>query len=416
MIIHKNILKILDLAERWIKTDIRFLLKNGGWIFLGQFFSTLFSLVLVYVFANYLPTEIYGTYKYIISIISILYIFSLSGLNQSLTIAIAKGKEGNLFIATKTKFLFSLVGTLIGILLSLYYFFQGNIEYSILVLLSSVFIPFIGSFNIYGSYLQGKKKFKENSILIIFFSFIHSLLLVLTVYFSNNLFIIITVYYLVLAFLNYLFFTFSIKKHPPNTVSDRSFIGYGKHLSLMSVTNTVATHVDKIIIGHLFGPIDVAIYVFANAPIRKLLELFGKILGPLAFVKFSETSVAVLKKTLIIKILKSFLLVIPIFILYVYFSQYLYNIFFPQYYASIKYTRWLALIILAMPFMFLGTAITAQAQKKMLYYYKFSTNLFLIILMLILSPIFGVWGIVWSRVVYHFVSISILMYFFKRMN
>ncbi len=59
-----KICNFLRWSEKYIKTDMIYLVKGGFWLTLGQIISSVSSLLLVIAFANLLPKETYGIYKY----------------------------------------------------------------------------------------------------------------------------------------------------------------------------------------------------------------------------------------------------------------------------------------------------------------------------------------------------------------
>ena len=71
---------LLRWSEKWTKTDMIYLARGGFWLTLGQVISSLSAFLLAIAFANLLPKETYGEYKYILSIASILAIPTLTGM------------------------------------------------------------------------------------------------------------------------------------------------------------------------------------------------------------------------------------------------------------------------------------------------------------------------------------------------
>jgi len=168
-------------------------------------------------------------------------------------------------------------------------------------------------------------------------------------------------------------------------------IPFGKHLSLMSAMGTVAGHIDKILLWHFLGAVPLAIYSFATLPITHFQKAL-KISETLAFPKFANQEKEIFKKTLIPKILKfSAILIIPVG-LYILLAPYVYKLVFPQYLESIKYSQYYALVLLLFPKRFIGQVLTAQAKTKSIYAITTTNILVKIVLLLILLPLYGIWG------------------------
>ena len=70
--IKEKIYNLLRWSEKYTKTDMVYLAHGGFWLSFGQIISSLSSFLLAIAFANLLPKETYGNYKYILSIASIL--------------------------------------------------------------------------------------------------------------------------------------------------------------------------------------------------------------------------------------------------------------------------------------------------------------------------------------------------------
>ena len=89
-----RLIKILRWSEKYTKTDMVYLIKNGLWSGSAQFVSAVLGLLASIAFANLLPQEIYGQYKYLFSIAGIIWAFSLTNLSISVTQAVSRGFEG----------------------------------------------------------------------------------------------------------------------------------------------------------------------------------------------------------------------------------------------------------------------------------------------------------------------------------
>ena len=73
------------------------------------------------------------------------------------------------------------------------------------------------------------------------------------------------------------FFKITLNKFPPNQNHDPETISYGKHLSFTGIIGTVATYLDRLLIFHYLGAVEVAIYSIAIAPPEQIKNLFKNI-------------------------------------------------------------------------------------------------------------------------------------------
>ena len=81
-------------TESFIKTDLVYFLKGGFWINSNYIINSFFFLILSILFANFVSKDIFGIYKYIISITAIAGVFSLTGMNVAVMRAVAQGFDG----------------------------------------------------------------------------------------------------------------------------------------------------------------------------------------------------------------------------------------------------------------------------------------------------------------------------------
>ena len=114
----EQINNLIIFLERLIRTDVRYVFRGSFWFGVGHFVSTLSGVATAVAFANLLAPEIYGNFKYILSILPFLDISTLKRMDQSLTISVAKGFEGDTVNALKTKMKWGILGGLAGLALS----------------------------------------------------------------------------------------------------------------------------------------------------------------------------------------------------------------------------------------------------------------------------------------------------------
>lgn len=383
-------------TEKFTGTDMVYLTKGGFWLLLAQFFSLSSSFVLTLAFANLLTAETYGLFKYILSIAGILTITNLNGMGVAVIQATAKGHDGSLTSVIKPKISWGLLGSLLGTILSIYYFINNNLTLGTSVLIASLFVPFVDTFLNYNYFLSGKKLFKESSKYGNFSSIISTLLIV-TAIFTKNLYLIILVYFLSLTLTRLFFYLLTVKKYKVNDSENPQTISYGKHLSLMNILATVALYVDKLLIFHLLGASALAVYLIALAPIEQLRGT-TKILGTLALPKFSQNNFEETKKSIFKKIYKLDFIMLLVAVVYILACPYLFDLFFPKYLASVFYSQLLSLtLVLSSPVIILNNLLQSQQKTKELYSYNIFTSLFQIIILIILGYLYGLLGIIASR-------------------
>ena len=412
--IQLKLYQLLRWSEILLRTDTSYLIKGGFWLSIAKVFTSLTVLGSAIVFANFLPKEVYGTYKFVISLASIIGAFSLSGIGPAVTRAVAKGFDGALRTGTQTALKWNSSLFFIGIAGSIYYYVNGNNELSLALFIVAIFLPFRRSFSTYDSYLQGKKLFKLRTLYGVLGDGIPILILILIAFFFNNPIFMVFAFFASYTLMSVLLYITTIKKYKLQKEDVPETISYGKHLSLMSILNNFAAQLDKILLFHYVGPVQLAAYSFATAPPREISS-FNSILQTLLLPKVSSRSVEELKKTLPRKVGIVFLVSLFIFFAYVISAPYIFAIAFPAYTDVVFLSQIFALNILFFPGVLFVQTLIGHMQKKKLYIINTVIPSLKIILFFVLLPLYGVWGAVSALLLARTVQFIMLFYFFKKL-
>src|SRR3989344_4009783 len=124
----ERLYRFLRWSERYTKTDMVYLASGGFWLALGETVSAPSTFILAVAFASLVPPETYGAYKYLTSMAAMFAIFSLPGMGVAVTRASAQGNEHVIHSATRSRILFSLIGTVVALVGSGWYWIHHNNE------------------------------------------------------------------------------------------------------------------------------------------------------------------------------------------------------------------------------------------------------------------------------------------------
>ncbi len=402
MSIKTKIYRLLRKSERYTKTDMVYLAKGGFWLTLGQVVSSLSAFLLAIAFANLLPKETYGTYKYILSLMGLLAIPTLSGMGTAVTRAVAQGNDGSFLPALKLKIKWGLLGGLASVVLAGYYYLNNNIELTLAFLITAIFIPFLDSFALYGALLGGKKKFDVASKYGMWVKIIASLSIFITLFFTKNLLAILFIYLASYSLLRLIILKLSLK-YIDNKKEDAGTISYGKHLSLMGIIGMVAGQIDKILVFHFLGAGQLAIYSIAIAMPEQIKGIF-KNLSKLIFPKMVLISNKDIKKRYKKLYLQLFILILIIIIIYILSAPYIFKLLFPKYLLSILYSQVFILALFNLVTIPANNYLSAKKRIKKQYLNNILSGLIKIILTCIATPFFGIWGIIFAKISFRFIS------------
>lgn len=408
--IKDKIYKTLRISEKYTKTDMLYLTKGGFWLALSQIISMVAVFISSVAFANLLPKEIYGTYKYVISIFSILSIATLQGVNTALIRSVAQGFETSLDVALKTKLKFGVLGGIGSLVVAMYYFWNGNITLTLAFAIVAIFTPLIDAIGVYEYFLQGKKLFKDSAIYSVVAKIITTIILVLAIYYYDNVIVILLAFFMPLLLVRYVFLKLTIKKVNQNTQTDQGMISFGKHLSSVNVIATFARYIDSLLIFHFLGPVELAIYSFALAPADQIKNVLTKSVESLALPKFSQRSLAEIKKNIYPKMAAYGLLLSAIIIVYIVISPFVFDMFFPQYTESVFLTQVFSISILGLLATIPRSIMQSQKMVKDLYVFNTISAVIQIVMMFVLLYYFGLLGAILARVLGRFFTLFSSMY------
>lgn len=397
---------VVKRLERFTKTDIRYLLRGGFWLSIGRVLSAFSAFLVSVAFANLLPQETYGTYRFILSIAGVLSAFTLPAMSTALIRAVARGMDGSVHQATGVRIKVGALGALIALGIGLYYFIQGNYVLATANLIVAMFLPFFDTFTIINAYLQGKRDFRKDTVCDSIVKIIATGILVATAFLTTNLYFLLIAYfgsYTVLRAITYFYIVRSIPKKSP---VDPEMVTYGTHLSVMGLSGLIATHIDKILLFQHIGAVEVALYAVATAipeNARSAVKSFSILLTP-KFAKDSSEEIANRVASLWRKMILIGGVLVLATLAYIPLAPFLYGTLFPTYPDAVLLSQvsMIGLVtgISAIPMMLL------QSQKKTGPLYGLvGVNTFIQLgLLFVLVPLFGVWGAIWGRIISGFIT------------
>lgn len=410
--LRQKFFNILKRSERYTHTDMAYLAKGGFWLTVGEVASTVLSLALAVAFANLVPKETYGTYRFVLSMSGILAIASLQGMSTAVVQATAKGFEASIFSALKTKLRWSIAGSLGALALGGYYLIGGNNALAAAFLIVSIFLPAAYSFGIYSSFLTGKKLFRYVSQFRVASQLAVSTALIGVLWFSENLYLLLFAYFALTALAHIFFFRMAVKKFPPQGQDDPGVRSYGKHLSFVSIVGAVATHIDSVLLFYYLGPAPVAVYNLAIAPVERLRSIFANI-RLLVLPKFSAHDKDATQRTLFKKIGLLMLLLAAVIGMYYLAAPFLFEIFFPKYLEAVSFSRFYAISLIvagSLP----GTFLASQKAIKEQYVASIVPGVAKIALMILLVIPYGIWGVVVANVLARILAFGLAAFFARR--
>lgn len=398
MKIRNQIYSLLRMSEKYTRTDMVYLAKGGFWLSFGQIGISVIAFILSITFARYVSKEVYGTYRFLLSLFWTLTAFSFSGLSSAVVRAIAQGKEG----AYKQSFKYTIIGSipmsLIACGISIYHFSHNNSILGFGALLIGILGPFFQLAYLYGSFLEGKKEFRYNSLFGIILNGIPAIALIASTFFVQNSLTFFLIYLLthILTGSSLCFFTF--RKFKPNTIKSDNLLEVGAHFSAMNILATISAQIDQLLTFHYLGAAQLAIYSFTKAIPDQLLALFNTA-PSLAFPKFANRAAHEIAQTFWRKIIGFTLFAGLTSISFYFAAPYIFEYIFPKYIDSIFYTQIYAFALIPIATIIPVTVLQAHTAKRELYIFNIASATFNIVALIILIPKYFILGAVIAKIV-----------------
>jgi O-antigen/teichoic acid export membrane protein len=211
--------------------------------------------------------------------------------------------------------------------------------------------------------------------------------------------------------MNVVLYRATIRKFRPNTAVDPETLPFVKHLSFMGILGKVGENIDKILVFHYLGAVQLAMYTFAQTPIAQL-KLLADIPVRVALPKISERDFETLQSSLPRKTL---FLVGGMFLavmVYILIAPVLFKILFPAYVDAVIYTQFLALSLVFTPSAMFSAALTAHMKTRELYISQAILPMLKIGLFVVMLPLYGIWGAIWVTVIHQFITFVCFGYLF----
>jgi len=404
---------LLRRSERYTHVDMVFLAKGGSWLSAGQAVNMLLGFVMSIAFANLLPKEAFGTYKFILSAVALIGVFSFLDIGTAVTQAVARGFGNALRQGFRANLKWSFGVSLGGFALGIYYYLQGNALLSFSFFVAGVLVPLTASASLYGAYVLGKKDFKRSTLYGLVRNIVPAAALIGTLFLTESLWIIIGVYFVSAVLVSFVLYRATLRAYRNGNIKeDPGLVSYAGHLGIMGAIGLLADNLDKILVFHYLGAAPLAIYAFAVAPVEQL-QGGKKILNALILTRLSERPFTELQKSAPYRTAMLAVYAAVLGGVYVLLVPYFYAFFYPQYLDSVFYSQIYALTLFGIIGSVLDANLVAHKKKKELYAHRIAVPIIKIFMFFILIPLFGLLGLVLTQVLTRFCT-NFLTYYFVR--
>lgn len=371
-------------------------LHGSIYITIGRALAFLASFAVVMVMGRYVSRDTAGSYNIIIAALSIISITTLPGMTTALPRAIARGHNGAVRSILQRRLYWGMTGSMIAALTGIVLLITGNHSLGLGFIVAAPFVPLTDTFsNTAFGFWNGKKRFDRTALLTIAYYASLAVLTIPVMILSDNLVVIVLVVMLAQTLAGCAVYK-TISRQARGT-NDPDSVQLGMHLTVMQICSIIASNIDRIITGIMFGPAATAVYTFAVTPISKAWQLVP--FGVVSLPHFSAHTFTKAVQTIILRKTRNlFLISIPATIVLIIIAPIIYTLFFPLYPDSVIYFQLLCTTLLFAPIALLRSALTAFNQTRSLYIIEITNPLLKIILLIIGGAMFGLRGIAYATI------------------
>ncbi len=406
--IKKEAKHVVSFLEKWTELDVMYYFRGGAWLFSTQFLLVLTSFLLFVGFARLTSKDLFGQFQFVLAILGTFSSLALPGANTAVFLGVAQKKDGTLLQGIKLKLKWSLLG-IIGLLVTAgYFYFRPGYEHVWPIFLVAIlFFPIIYTFDAVHFFFAGRRKFSWSCLFQIPIEAGSAFAALVSLFFTKNLITIITIYLAVQA-VGYLFALRFARENLRNKKTDAEFASYSTHLTVINFIPYLRTYFDKLIVTYFLGFAATAVYTIGAAMSEQLYAV-SKNVGNIVFPKLAE-----LKGKKIYAEVKKRTGKLAIFFILVAFAAillapFLIPFFFSaQYAGAVPIAQLLLLVGIPRAIAFVLTRVQeARRQKGRLYTINACYSGVEILALLVLTPFYGMYGVVGAKAVSNLTYIAI---------
>ncbi len=382
---------LLTKASRIFKTDIHYIFRGGSLLTITQITSAVISFFLTLAFANLIPQETYGTYKYLLSLYALFAIATFPGIDTAVIQSASHGHDGAMMQGFRAKIKLGLLATLAALLYAVYSYIIGHQEVAYLCMIMALALPVMEASTVGVSFFNAKRLYRVWTINDVVTQIVSALIMFGTIFVTKNIFFIALAYFVPTIIARLITVFFISKKFVHDSKEDPGMMHYGRSMTLFQVITRIIGSLDQIVLFHFLGPAQVAIFSLAQS-IPSRIQSVLKILGTLALPKYAHRSTSEIAKNLIRKMYMLTGIIVFGCLVYVAIAPWFFTHFLPKYIDSIKYSQVLIFYCISAITYPFGSLLLSHKKIRENYIVSISGIIAKVLAMLIFIPLYGVWG------------------------
>lgn len=397
-----------------LKRETAYLARGVMWLGATQAVASISALVLTLVLARYLDPEVYGSYRYVLSLVAVAGAFGLSGLGTGLMRSIARGKDGTYAHALQTGLRYAPVPALLLLAGAAYEYVYGAGGVGISLVIAAVGVMAINTFSLYKYYLTARRAYVSMLVVTALTELVPVVVLVAAVVYSTlDLVMLIALFFATHGVASIMGYIWSRLLSPVrNEERDPSLNERSKGLSFANIVSAVATYGDRLLIFHLMSPIDLARYAVAQT-LPEQLRAVAKLGLSAVFPKLAAGSYPL--RSLVLRSAFGLAAIGMLATLYALFAPLLIQLLFPAYTDVAGLSMLFALYsFLGVIFLLGTTLLSVRDDTKHVYHANLSLSVFMLLLVPLAIVLYGTLeSIVWARIIGLVLSLPLLIWYVR---
>jgi len=389
---------MIDRIQKLVGIDLKYYLSGGGYLFIAQTAPLIFLFASTWFLTNRLSKDVYGYYSYVQNLLGMFSVFTLPGYYNAVVKSTVRGHHGVLKLSARRRLAFSIIGSLILMAISLYFWSIGDNEKASGILVGSLFLGLVFGLDDFRAFLNGRKKYALFTIYHVALQAAVTVATIAALLWSGNFLVILTANLAVRGGGQFLCLLLSYKTRENDNV-EQGFVKFGNRLSALSALGTIAFYFDRVLVGTLLSVALMADFNLASiltAPLRNI----GVILNRLLFPKMASLKG---RRFALKTFYKAFYLIaalIIVGIIYLLLIPFLVKWLFPMYENICLYINWMMLSeLIAVVVIYLETYYLSQDKLLKTYYVvSIVRPAAIIILLPVLMYLFsGIYGAIFAK-------------------
>lgn len=398
--------RILNRLTTALGFDVRFYGKSFIWFGFGQVSGVLRGIATTFLMARWLPRSTMGEFRYILVVFSLAGMFAAGGVGAGIIRGIAKGDTIVVWAGIKRILMLAPLGSLLLLLAALERWFVGESNIAAALVFSAVLFPAYAICGIYGSILTGQERIQRLIKIAILNNTLFTICFFLVIWNTKEL-IPIFFAYLGIDVLFRGFLTWNEIRKLPKNGSAIEHVKLSDHLTAIGFVQAFASQLDQILLQRFLGYDALANYSIATLIPEQIKDFVNAITGVMLrrFSKREENNktLAGTRKHFRTMLGLSALLIIG----YAIVAPLAIPRLFPQYGGVVLQSIVYSFGLLGLASIIGSNYFQAHHNLRALWKFFGANAAIQITSNIILIPILGVWGAIWSKTITRLVGLPL---------